>query len=168
MSKPNRMILAPASQNKLLDGFNVLQDRKHRGMVMLPTWFLHFPVTELFQGSWKLEQGSNSPHGFSRHADLQKNGALRTYSLFLQSSGNEHTLNCSKCCFLHFNNTNWYVLWAHFEAALGWGSDAPVTANQSHSFPSESYSCFKGWKHGVILPWEENSEFKGYQISFSF
>lgn len=31
-------------------------------------------------------------------------------------------------------------------------------------FPSESYSCFKGWKHGVILPWEGNSEFKDHQI----
>lgn len=34
-------------------------------------------------------------------------------------------------------------------------------------FSSESYSCFKGWKHGMILPLEENSEFKDHQIFFS-
>lgn len=71
---------------------------------MVPTWFLHFPVTKFLQGSWEVEQASNSPCGFSKHTDLQENSALRTYSLFLRSSGNGHMLNCSKGCFLHFKN----------------------------------------------------------------
>lgn len=72
MGKPSRRILAPAPQNNLLDVFNLLGDRKNKGMVILPTWFLHFPVTKFFQGSRKLEQGSNSTHGFPRHILTEK------------------------------------------------------------------------------------------------
>lgn len=110
MSKPSTRILVPASQSNLLPAFN-LQTCCKAGrveakfsLIMVPTWFLHFPVTEFLQGSWELEQASNSPHEFSSHTDLQTNNGLRTYSLFLQSSGNGHVFNCIKGFFLHFNN----------------------------------------------------------------
>lgn len=61
---------------------DLLWGRKNKGMVMLPTWFPHFPVTEFFQGSWKLEQESNSPYGFSRHTDLQKKWCFKNRVYF--------------------------------------------------------------------------------------
>ena len=89
MSKPSGRILVPASQSNFLHGFT-LQTYCEAGrvkatfsVVMVPIWFLHFPVTEFLQGNCQLEEASNFPHGFSSHTDLQKNSALRAYSFFL-------------------------------------------------------------------------------------
>lgn len=98
---------------------------------------------------------------------LQKNGVLRTHSLFLWSLGNEHLIAANAVFFIVTIPTDkhgGFVLMQPWAGILmhQWLKASPTP------FTSESYSCFKGWKHGVILLLEENSKIKDHQIFFPF
>lgn len=77
----------------------------------------------------------------------QKNGVLRTHSLFLWSLGNEHLIAANAVFFIVTIPTDKHgglVLMQPWAGILmhQWLKASPTP------FPSESYSCFKGWKHG--------------------